>query len=349
MTTDSGSTPSALQDVLRALSAGAALSASQVADAFGSIMRGEADATDVAALLLGLRARGESAEELAGVVQSLRAAMITVEGVSASAIDTCGTGGGRTGTFNVSTAAAIVATAAGAVVAKHGNRSYTSRCGSADVLEALGIPMQLDARAARAMLDAVGMTFLFAPTFHPAMRHLAPVRKALGVPTIMNLVGPLANPARVRRQVIGVADLDRAPIVAAALARLGTEHALVVHAEVGMDEIAPHGVTRVWEVRDHSVASWTLDAGALGHGHDDLAALAGGDPADNAARLVGLLADPDQDPVGASAVILNAGAAVYVAGLVSSVADGIGIAEETLRSGKAAQRLRAMQEVSTAE
>lgn len=253
------------------------------------------------------------------------------------------------GTFNVSTAAAIVATSAGAVVAKHGNRSYTSRCGSADVLEALGIPVQLDPDRAARLLREVGMVFLYAPAFHPAMRHLAPVRAALGVATIMNLAGPLANPAGVRRQVVGVADADRGPLVAEALSLLETEHALVVHADVGMDEIAPVGVTQVWEVRPDGVRPWQIDPGTFGLVVDDLEGLAGGDPADNAARLRRLFDSPAADQVGASAVTLNAGAALYVAGVAGTLAEGVERARTALSSGAAAERLNQLVVASSAE
>ena len=224
------------------------------------IMRGEALPGQIAELLLGLRAKGETDAEIAGAAQALRDAMVTVSVSDGSPIvDTCGTGGGTVGTFNISTAAAFVVAGAGARVAKHGNRSYTSKCGSADVLEELGIDLMTSAGSAGAVLDAAGVVFLFAPNFHPAMRHVGPTRKELGVPTVMNLVGPLANPAGVRRQVIGVADPAKAPRVASALARLGADHVLVVHAEVGMDEISPAGITRVWEVKGEGVTRWTID------------------------------------------------------------------------------------------
>ena len=252
------STP--LHAALKTVAAGQRLTAVEAADAFRVIMRGEASPALIAGLLLGLRARGETAEEVAGAATALREAMVTLrlpEG--APLVDTCGTGGGGISTFNISTAAALVAAGAGARVAKHGNRSYTSRCGSADVLEALGVDITLGPEPAAELLDRAGMVFLFAPTYHPAMRHVGPTRKELGLPTIMNLLGPLANPAGVARQVIGVADRDRAPLLAEALLRLGVAHALVVHGEVGMDEISPVGSTAVWEIRGGRVATWTLE------------------------------------------------------------------------------------------
>ena len=220
-------------------------------------MQGGATPAQVSALLMGLRVKGETAAEIAGAARALRGAMVRVEVDLPHLVDTAGTGGGTVTTFNISTGAALVAAGAGATVAKHGNRSYTSRCGSADVFEALGVSIALDAAAAARVLREAGVAFLFAPNFHPAMRHVAPVRKELGVTTLMNLLGPLANPAAARRQVIGVADRERGPLMAQALAALGTDHALVVHGRVGMDEISPVGETDVWEVRESQVKSWT--------------------------------------------------------------------------------------------
>ena len=186
--------------------------------AFGEIMRGEVSETRIAALLMGLRVKGETATEVAGAVRALRAAMVRVDaGGDRAVIDTCGTGGGTVSTFNISTAAALVAAAAGASVTKHGNRSFTSRCGSADVLEALGVGLIDDASRARDVLREAGIVFLFAPHFHPAMRHVGGVRRDLAVPTIMNILGPLANPAGATRQILGIADPDRGPLLADAL------------------------------------------------------------------------------------------------------------------------------------
>src|SRR6266850_292480 len=199
-------------------------------------MRGEATPAQIAALLMGLRVKGETPDEVAGAARALREAMVRVDAAGPHLVDTCGTGGGAVGTFNISTAAAFVAAGAGATVAKHGNRSFTSTCGSADVLEALGVGIGLDAPGAARVLREAGIAFLFAPTFHPAMRHVGPVRRELGITSVMNLLGPLANPAGARRQVVGVADRERAPLMADALARLGAVHAMVVHGRVGMDE-----------------------------------------------------------------------------------------------------------------
>src|SRR5436309_10310110 len=328
---------SPLRRALTALANRQSLSEEQTAEVFGVVMNGEVTPAQLGGLLLGLRAKGESADELAGAARALRNAMVRVDATHEHLVDTCGTGGGNVSTFNISTVAAFVASGAGAVVPKHGNRSYTSRCGSADVLEALGIRIVLDATNASRVLSEARVVFLFAPTFHPAMKHVVPVRRELGTPTLMNLVGPLANPAGVKRQVIGVAEPERAPIVAEALVRLGAEHALVVHGRVGMDEISPHGMTDVWEVRDGAVRTWEIDPERFRLGIKDVGDLRGGEPADNAARLERILGNGSlpADPSGLAAVLLNAGAAIYVAGIAGSLAEGIGRAREVVASGAA--------------
>ncbi|MGH7531029.1 MAG: anthranilate phosphoribosyltransferase [Gemmatimonadales bacterium] len=329
------STPSPLRRALVALATRQPLAESLTAEVFESVMRGEATAAQIAALLMGLRAKGETADEVAGAARALRGAMVRVAAEGPHLVDTCGTGGGTVPTFNISTVAALVAAGAGAAVPKHGNRSYTSRCGSADVLEALGVRIVLDAPAAARVLTEARVVFLFAPSFHPAMKHVGVVRRELGTPSVMNLVGPLANPAGVRRQVIGVAERDRAGVVADALLRLGAEHALVVHGRVGMDEISPHGITDVWEVRDGAVRTWEIDPERFRLAVTDLGPLQGGEPAANAERLERLLCDGSGDEAGLAAVLLNAGAAIYVAGIAASLAEGIGRAREVVASGAA--------------
>jgi anthranilate phosphoribosyltransferase len=311
-------------------------------------MRGEASAVQTAALLMGLRAKGETADEVAGAARALRGAMLRVELEEVDGlVDTCGTGGGRIGTLNISTAAAFVVAAAGVPVAKHGNRSYTSRSGSADVLEALGVDIALAPAGAAEVLRRAGLVFLFAPTYHPAMRHAGPVRRELGVPTIMNLLGPLANPAGVRRQVVGVASADRAPLVAEALARLGATHALVLHAAVGMDEVSPSGATHVWEVREGRVDTWIMSPESLGLACDDLSGLAGGEPLENAGRVERLLAGGGT-PVERCAVLLNAAAALYVSGRGWSMAAAAERAREVLENGGGARVLAELRRAAPA-
>ena len=340
-------TPSPLQHAIAALADRRSLTEPQTAEVFGAVMRGEAAPAQIAALLMGLRVKGETPEEVAGAARALRDAMVRVEANGAHLVDTCGTGGGAVSTFNISTAAAFVAAGAGAVVAKHGNRSFTSQCGSADVLEALGVRISLDAADAARVLREACVTFLFAPNFHPAMKHAGPVRRELGVASVMNLLGPLANPAGVRRQVVGVADAHRAPLMAGALARLGAEHALVVHGRVGMDEIAPQGITDVWEVRTGSVRVWEIDPADLGLAIDDVAGLSGAAPPANAARIERLLGDGREDRAGLAALFLNAGAAIYVAGLVTSYADGVERAREVVRAGKAREALERLRRATS--
>jgi len=342
------SPPSQLQQAIAALADRRSLSELQTTAAFGVVMRGEATPAQIAALLMGLRVKGETAEEVAGAARALRDAMVRVEANGAHLVDTCGTGGGVVSTFNISTAAAFVAAGAGAVVAKHGNRSFTSRCGSADVLEALGVRISLDAADAARVLREACLTFLFAPTFHPAMKYAGPVRRELAVASVMNLLGPLANPAGVRRQVVGVADADRAPLMAGALARLGAEHALVVHGRIGMDEIAPQGITDVWEVQNGRVNAWEVDPADHGLAIEDVAGLSGAEPRANAARIERLLGDGPDDPAGRAALLLNAGAAIYVAGLVASYADGVARAREAVRAGRARDALERLRRATNA-
>lgn len=334
------SSPTPITQAIAVLARGESLSESLAAEVFGVVMRGEATPSQMGAILLGLRAKGETAAEVAGVVRALRSSMVTVSVEGRYVVDTCGTGGGTVPTFNISTVAAFVAVGAGATVPKHGNRSYTSLCGSADVLEALGIVIPADAPAAQAALTRARIAFLFAPNFHPAMRHIGPVRKELGVTTVMNLVGPLANPAGVRRQVVGVADATRAPLVAEALALLGTEHALVVHGRVGMDEISPEGLTDVWEIKDGKASQWVLDPRTLDVPAVDVRRLKGGAPPENARRAEHILDGGERDEAGRTAVLLNAAAAIYVAGLANDVAEGLEQARAALDSGAAREALQ---------
>ena len=329
----------ALRFAIQQLAQGAPLDRESTAAAFGVVMRGQGTPVQTAALLMGLRAKGETPEEVAGAVMALRCAMIKLETPAPHLlVDTCGTGGGRVGTLNISTAAAFIVAGAGVPVAKHGNRSYTSRSGSADVLEALGIDIDLSPVAAGEVLQSAGLTFLYAPTYHPAMRHVGPVRKELGVPTIMNLLGPLANPAGVVRQAVGVSDESRAKLVAATLAAVGTRHALVLHASVGMDEISPAGTTLVWEVRDALVNTWELEPARYGLECGDLKDLAGGEPAENARRIEQLLAGADNRVV-RCAVLLNAAAGLYVSANAWSFEEAVERATVSLESGAAATAL----------
>lgn len=325
---------STLQQVLRQLVAGETLDAAQAADAFRAVMTGEGTSAQMAALLMGLRVRGERASEVAGAARALREAMTRLETPDPSAlVDTCGTGGGAVGTFNISTAAAILAAGAGVQIAKHGNRSFTSKSGSADVLEALGVAIDVPVPRMREVLDAAGIVFMFAPTMHPAMRHVGPVRRELGIPTVMNLIGPLANPAMAGRQVIGVADPARLELIAGALHELGTEHSLVVHGEPGMDEISPLGPTTIIEIRGSALTRWQFDPGSVGYGDISAADLGGGEPEQNATVIEHVLVGKGTRGAEA-AVVLNAGAALYVGGRAKSLSAGIELARKALKDGK---------------
>ena len=326
-----------VQRAIAALAERRDLPATLAAQAFGQVMAGEATPALTAALLMGLRVKGETAQELQGAVLALREVMVRVAPrTTAHLVDTCGTGGGGIATFNISTAAAFVAAGAGARVAKHGNRSFSTRSGSADVLEALGVAIDLPPERSAGLLEECGMAFLFAPQYHPAMRHAGPVRRELGLGTIMNLIGPLSNPAGVARQVVGAGDAARAPLLAETLALLGAEYALVVHARKGLDEIAPPGLgaTDVWEVQGTAVKHWTLEADGFGLAAGDEAALAGGMPADNA-RVAEAILDGRDRSVRRSAVVLNAAAALVVGGVAKDWQDAVKRAGEALDSGAA--------------
>lgn len=331
----SASPANALQGAIHKLAFHEPLTAEDAQAAFDIVMQGQATAVQVASLLSALRATGESPQVVAGVVRALRTAMVSLSADDPDGlVDTCGTGGGAVSTFNISTAAAIVAAGAGVRIAKHGNRSFTSRCGSADVLEALGVPIEVPVAVMEAALRDAGIVFMFAPLMHPAMRHVGPVRRELAIPTVMNIVGPLANPARAGRQVVGVADLERAPILAEALAALGSRHALVVHGEPGLDEVSPLGPTHVIEIVDGATKRWTIHPEEHGFSNFARGDLAGSEPAENARIILEIL--DGGGPAGArAAIILNAGAAVYVSGRVRSYVEGVSAATKSIDSGEA--------------
>lgn len=325
--------PTALQNAINKLAHHQTLTAADAAEAFGVIMRGEATAVQIAAMLAALRVKGETAEIVAGVVRALREVMVHLPSRNPEElVDTCGTGGGAVMTFNISTAAALLAAGAGVRVAKHGNRSFTSRCGSADVLEALGVRIDASLEVMTAALENAGIVFMYAPMMHPAMRHVGPIRRELGIPTVMNIVGPLANPAGASRQVVGVADAYRVPILAGALAELGSIHTMVVHGEPGLDEVSPLGPTHVVEIRDGIAEEWILDPKAFGLDCGDATQLAGGGPDDNARIIIETLSGGGTE-AGRAAVILNAAAAIYLSDLAPSYGEGVEVARDALDRG----------------
>jgi anthranilate phosphoribosyltransferase len=262
-------------------------------------------------------------------------------------VDTCGTGGGSVLTFNISTAAALLAAGAGLRVAKHGNRSFTSRSGSADVLEALGVPLDLSVERLAQVLQEAGIVFMFAPAMHPAMRHVGPIRRELAVPTVMNIVGPLANPAQAGRQVVGVSEQRRLDLIANALVALGSRHALVVYGEPGLDEVSPLAETHVREVRGGTVREWTLDPSALGIRGGRPEDLAGGTPAENAVIVSDVLAGRG-NPTATAAVVLNAAAALYVAERAATFAECVELARAALAAGGGSAALERLQLASRA-
>jgi anthranilate phosphoribosyltransferase len=337
----SASTGNALQLAIRTLAGGESLSNDEARAAFELVMAGEASPVQISALLIGLRVKGETATEVAGVVQAMRAAMVRLSADrEEELVDTCGTGGGMP-TFNISTAAALLAAGAGLRIAKHGNRSFTSQCGSADVLEALGVKIDVPVETMERALRDAGIVFMFAPLMHPAMRHVGPVRRELAIPTVMNIVGPLANPAMAGRQVVGVADERRVPLLAGALKELGTRHALVVHG-TGMDEISPLAPTKVIEIRDGKTSEWTVDPTRFGYKEFDAKDLAGGPPAENAETVLAVL-HGKKNRAARGAVVLNAAAALYVGGRAKNLEQGVEQAEAALDAGaglKALERLR---------
>lgn len=321
---------------LEALLTGQDLAEDRAATLMSSLMAGELEPTVVAALLVALRAKGESPTELAGFVRAMTAAATQVplpEDLRSRAVDTCGTGGDGAGTVNVSTIASVVVAAAGVPVVKHGNRAASSLAGSADLLESWGVAIELTPEAAARVVGDVGITFLFARSFHPAMRHVAPVRTALGVRTVFNLLGPLSNPAGVTRQVVGVADDRAAVVVADALARLGHRHALVVRGDDGLDELTTTTTSRVREVRDGTVSTWTLDPADLGLPRARPEDLRGGDVAENR-RLADRVLDGEDGPL-ADLVLLNAAAALVVGGAAPDLGAGLAIGREVVGDGRA--------------
>jgi len=321
---------------LRRLADRETLSTAEARDAFFDLMEGRASEAQKGALLLGLASRGETPEELAGAVGAVREKMRRVEASRKPVLDTCGTGGHGRKTVNVSTAAAFACAGAGVAVAKHGNRSAT-RCGSADVLEALGVRIEKSPEEARADLDGFGFAFLFAPAFHPAMREIGPARRELAVRTIFNLIGPLANPAGATRQLIGVSRFDVARLLAEALAMLGTERAIVFHSENGLDELTPGVAAIGFEVRPGRAAAWRFDPGVLAQRPVEVAELAGGGPAENAAILRAVL-DGARGPV-RETVLVNAAAALWIADAAPTLHDGYDMAAAAIDSGRAASVL----------
>jgi anthranilate phosphoribosyltransferase len=325
-----------LTRAIDAVASGHDLSAEQAQEVLGEIMAGNAGEAQTAGFLIALRAKGETVEELTGLARAMRALAVPVEVDRADLLDTAGTGGGVP-TFNVSTTAAFVAAGAGCCVAKHGNRSATSRSGSADVLEALGARIDLDAEGVARCIDEVGFGFMFAPAHHQAMRHVVPVRKELGVRTVFNFLGPLTNPAGATRQLIGVLDSAYLARIAGALEALGVDHALVVSGADGVDELSICAETLVVEVTREGTRSYTTSPEAVGLQRAANSDVRGGEPQDNAAITRAVL---EGEPGPRRALVaFNAGAALLAGGLAGTLEEGVRLAEQTLDSGAALQAM----------
>jgi anthranilate phosphoribosyltransferase len=323
---------------------GRSLSEEEAAAVMEEIMSGEATPAQLAAFLIGLRVKGETVEEIAGMARVMRDKALHVPIEGSSLLDTCGTGGDGKGTFNVSTAAAFVAAGAGATVAKHGNRAMTSACGSADVLEALGAKIDLGPEQVAHCLREVGFGFMFAQTFHPAMRFAAGPRREIGVRTVFNILGPLTNPAGAQAQVLGVADAAIGEKMIQALGRLGSRHALVVHGEDGLDEMSLAGPTLVHELKDGKVKSYSVTPEEVGLTRAKGQAVKGGSPEENAAVMRAVLGG-EGGPL-RDIVLLNSAAALVAADIAPIIAEGVAVAARTIDSGAAGQKLERFVEVS---
>jgi anthranilate phosphoribosyltransferase len=320
------------REALGVVASGKTLTRAEAESAMGSVMAGEATPAQLGALLAALHVRGETPDEIAGFAGAMRANALRVV-VDDGAIDVVGTGGDRSNSINISTIAALVVAGAGGRVAKHGNRAASSQCGSADVLEALGVKIDLGPEGVAQCVHEVGVGFMFAPRFHPAMRHAGPVRREIGIRTVFNVLGPISNPAGVRRYLLGVPSAALGDTMARALAELGVERALVVHGTDGLDEISPSAETRTWEVVGVSVREGTLTPEDLGLRRAPRAEITGGDPAMNASVARAVL---DGAAGGArTAVVMNAAAACWVAGLAGTVKDAVDVASRAMDSGAA--------------
>jgi anthranilate phosphoribosyltransferase len=327
--------PDVWPKMLLRLSAREALSSDEAAELMRAVMAGDASAGQIGGFLMALRTKGETVDEVEGLARTMLAFANPVE-PSVPVVDIVGTGGDRSGTFNISTVAAIVTAGAGVPVAKHGNRAASSHCGSADVLEALGVKIDLGAAGVERCIEQAGIGFLFAPLFHPAMGHAAPVRRELRVPTVFNFLGPLTNPARPFAQAVGCSDPRMLPLMAEVLARRGTTASLF-RGDDGLDELTTTGPSVVFEVRDGQVRETHLDPATLGLARATVEDLRGGDPAASAALALAVLSGepgPHRD-----VVLLNAAAALQVAGRAASLADGLPLAAEAIDSGAAAATL----------
>jgi anthranilate phosphoribosyltransferase len=333
-----------IQQTLARLLEGHDLSRNEARGTMAVIMAGEATDAQIAGFLVALRAKGETADEIAGCAEAMREHVLRVNPTRTDLVDVVGTGGDGANTYNISTAAALVTAAAGAAVAKHGNRAASSQTGAADVLEALGYRLELPPDRIECSIDELGFGFLFAQAHHPAMRHAAPVRRELATRTVFNVLGPLTNPAGARALVLGVYSPELGRTLADALVQLDATRAYVVHGAGGIDELSPCGPNLVFEVDDGRVTEYELDPLDLGIERCDAGELRGGDPETNAAALRGVLGGADSGH--RSAVILNAAGGIAAAGHAENLREGIALARDAIDSGAAAARLDKLVEFS---
>lgn len=328
-----------IREAISAATAGESLSVDDAITVMREVMEGEVTPAQLGSYLTALALKGETPEEIAGFATVMREKSLRVA-VDGTAIDTCGTGGDRKGTFNISTAAAFVVAGAGLTVAKHGNRAASGDCGSADVLEALGVRIELPPEAVERCLSEIGIGFMFAPAYHPAMRYAAPVRREIGIRTVFNVLGPMTNPAGVPCQLIGVGYPEVAEKMAEALRLFGTHHAIIVHSDDGMDELSLGSDTAGWEVLDGEIRPYVVRPRDLGLPHATPDDLRGGDPAANAATMRDILSG-SSGPI-RDAVVLNSGAALVAGDVANTLAEGIEMAAASISDGRAAEKLDAM-------
>ena len=330
-------------DATREIIGGGRLSFDDAAAVMGEIMDGSPTPAQFGAFVAALSVRGETSEEIAGMATVMRARARQVD-AGDSLVDTCGTGGDGQNTYNISTAAAFVVAGAGGKVAKHGNRAATSQCGSADVLEALGVKIDLPPEAVAECIRRAGVGFMFAQTYHPAMKFAAPLRREIGIRTVFNVLGPLTNPTGAKRQVLGVGRPDLVGTMAEVLSRLGAEHALVVHGKEGLDELSISGPTLVADARDGRVSRYEIEPGDVGLKSAPIEAIAGGDPEHNASIVRSVLGGekgPRRD-----VLLINAGAGIFAAGLAPDIAGGVRLAAESIDGGRARAALDSLVELS---
>lgn len=334
-----------IRDAIGKVVHGESLEADEAEQVCGEILRGEATPAQIAAMITSLRMKGETVDEILGFARAMREAGTGIQHSHKTVIDTCGTGGDRHGTFNISTAAAFVAAAGGVPVAKHGNRAVSSKCGSADVLRELGVKIDCSVEVTQRCLDELGICFLFAPFYHGAMKHAGPTRQEIGIRTVFNMIGPISNPAGATHQILGVYSEQIMQPLGEVLQELGTLHSLIVHSSDGLDEISVSDVTHVVEVEPEAIQTYDLSPGDLGLSVYPFEQLLGGDAQANAHIIEHILGGRDEG-ARAACVAANAGAALYIGEKTTSLADAVALAHEIIKSGKALELLKRLRELS---